>query len=76
MCVGSVQFKLRSLVKMSRDETEAGLRSHFECRDGGAADSSTSIKCGAADDVGGAADDSLLQRQEGNPVDRWALLGC
>lgn len=29
VCVRCIQLKLRSLVKVSRDETQAGLRSHF-----------------------------------------------
>lgn len=29
VCVRCIQLELRSLVKVSRDETQAGLRSHF-----------------------------------------------
>lgn len=45
VCVRCIQLELRSLVKVSRDETQAGLRSHWMA-------GSPMVKCGDMDDVG------------------------
>lgn len=60
VCVGCVQLELRSLVKMSRDETQAGLRSHFAGGLAGSADGQAMVKCGDMDDVGATDRDWCL----------------